>query len=239
MATDSYEIEIKSLLGGKDAADALVDRLQAKEPSCVLLRRERQRNHYFVGGDLRTLAENAGPVLDEEGNRLKDLAPRAKEFSIRTREAVVEFSHPSAEAQKIGGEVFLVVKASVDDTTSENGTARLEISGTSSGSLEELDKIVLDAGFSYQAKWSRERDEYKCGDVTVCIDKNAGYGYLAEFEMIETDVGRAEDAKAHLRSFMEELDVKELPQDRLGRMFAHYNANWPEYYGTEKTFVIE
>jgi hypothetical protein len=38
---------------------------------------------------------------------------------------------------------------------------------------------------------------------------------------------------------MAKLGVEELPQDRLERMFAHYNAHWPEYYGTEKVFVIE
>jgi len=38
---------------------------------------------------------------------------------------------------------------------------------------------------------------------------------------------------------MTKLDVEELPQDRLERMFAYYNKNWPEYYGTEKIFVIE
>ena len=29
------------------------------------------------------------------------------------------------------------------------------------------------------------------------------------------------------------------PQERLDRMFAFYNANWQEYYGTEKTFTLE
>jgi hypothetical protein len=38
---------------------------------------------------------------------------------------------------------------------------------------------------------------------------------------------------------MTELDVVELEQDRLARMFSFYNANWPDYYGTEKVFIIE
>jgi hypothetical protein len=38
---------------------------------------------------------------------------------------------------------------------------------------------------------------------------------------------------------MQELGVDELAQDRLARMFAHYNQNWPDYYGTDKTFTIE
>jgi hypothetical protein len=45
--------------------------------------------------------------------------------------------------------------------------------------------------------------------------------------------------REELESLMRELEVKELAQDRLARMFAHYNANWAEYYGTDKVFNIE
>ena len=41
--------------------------------------------------------------------------------------------------------------------------------------------------FTYQSKWSRERTEYQFSGVNVTIDRNAGYGYLAEFESIEND----------------------------------------------------
>ncbi len=37
---------------------------------------------------------------------------------------------------------------------------------------------------------------------------------------------------------MNKLKCEELAQDRLERMFEHYNKNWPEYYGTEKVFLI-
>ena len=43
---------------------------------------------------------------------------------------------------------------------------------------------------------------------------------------------------AHLRALMTALGADELAQDRLERMFAHYNANWRQYYGTENTFTI-
>jgi len=55
--------------------------------------------------------------------------------------------------------VILVIKASVDDTTSSNGTARLEWESKVGLSIEELDALVLKSGFQYQAKWSRERQE--------------------------------------------------------------------------------
>jgi len=38
---------------------------------------------------------------------------------------------------------------------------------------------------------------------------------------------------------MESLGVRELPQDRLERMFKFYNSHWREYYGTDKIFTVE
>jgi predicted adenylyl cyclase CyaB len=132
-----------------------------------------------------------------------------------------------------------VVKASIDDTTSSNGTARIEFEAElSTLSLDALDKLLLDAGCSYQAKWSRDRKEYQFKDIVVCIDRNAGYGYLAELEKIVHTDEEAEQVKSDLREMMEELGIEELPQDRLERMFAYYNEHWPEYYGTEKIFTI-
>ena len=105
--------------------------------------------------------------------------------------------------------------------------------------LDQLDQILLDSDFQYQAKWSRKREEYKYKDMTVCIDKNAGYGYLAEFEKVVTEPSMFEQVKQELRDEMSRLGVEELSQDRLERMFEYYNNNWREYYGTEKTFTIE
>ena len=53
------------------------------------------------------------------------------------------------------------------------------------------------------------------------------------------DAERAEATKRELLGFMESVDAQELSQDRLERMFAHYNAHWSEYYGTDKIFVID
>jgi adenylate cyclase class IV len=106
-------------------------------------------------------------------------------------------------------------------------------------SLNELDSLLLDAGFMYQAKWSREREEYAYKGANVCLDKNAGYGYLAEVEKIVHDEALADAVRAEIDEIMTELDIVELDQDRLARMFSHYNTNWPEYYGTDKVFIIE
>lgn len=226
----TYEIEIKSLLGTKAKADDLVRQMKSQDPNIKILGSHKQLNHYFVGGSLQALYDLVKNLLGPPAReKLKDLAEKARDFSVRTREA--------------DGKIILVVKASVDDTTSENGTARLEWEHTMDLGLDALDALVLKAGFAYQAKWSRERSEYKYSPLpnvtlSVATDKNAGYGYLAEFELVVDDPNKAEDAKNLIRSVMGGLNIDELPQDRLARMFDFYNKNWREYYGTDKTFTI-
>ncbi len=228
--THQYEIEIKSLLGSKDNADALVEKMKASDSDFKILGSHKQLNHYFVGGNLTSLSDKLHHLLNDElKTKLTDLVKRAKNFSVRTREA--------------DGRVILVVKATVDDTTSENGTARLEFEAKLDNlNLEELDNLILNAGFTYQAKWSRERQEFLFHsgkrELAVSIDKNAGYGFLAELEVVVNDAGKAEEVKAFIRETMSKLAIEELPQDRLQRMFDFYNQNWQDYYGTEKVFTI-
>lgn len=233
----SYEVEIKCLLGGKEGADSLLARMKEKDLNLKQVSFHKQLNHYFTGGDLKQLYQNITPFLkEEEKEQLQLLAREAKDpvkpegngasFSLRTRWA--------------DGEVILVLKISVDEGTSFNTIGRREFEvKISNFTLEELDQLVLKSGFEYQAKWSRERSEYKYLGINVTIDKNAGYGYLAEFEKVVDDEAKVPEAKMNLKRLMEELDVEELPQDRLERMFAFYNANWQDYYGTDKVFVVE
>ena len=222
----TFEIEIKSLLGGKERAESLV-RAMKKDSSFKATGIHRQLNHYFAGNDLRLLAKNlAKHFSPAQRERLEELASDVKDFSVRTRKA--------------DERIIFVLKVTVDDTTSENGTARLEFEvEIKNMSLPDLDKIMLDSGFDYQAKWSREREEYKYKGLNVMIDKNAGYGYVIEFEKNIEDESKAEETKKEIRAVMKILGAEELPQDRLARMFDHYNKNWRDYYGTEKTFIIE
>lgn len=223
----AYEIEIKSLLGSKENADTLKSKLKEVDPSTRLVSSNKQLNHYFIDGDFEKLYKNfEGLVSEETTEGLKDIINEGRDFSVRTRE--------------IDGKILLVIKASIDDTTSANGISRIEFEEEIKGkTLNELDNLLLDAGFKYQAKWSREREEYTCRGISVSIDKNAGYGYLAEFERMIDDSDKAEEAQKELRLLMEEVGVVELAQDKLERMFAHYNEHWPEYYGTDKIFIIE
>ncbi len=220
-----YEIEIKTLLGEKEVAEALKEKMCALDPSCSCVSTNNQLNHYFKGGDIKELYEATKHLMSEETReKFLMIAERGTNFSIRSRQR--------------NEEVLLVVKASVDAGSSANTVSRLEFEEPVALTLSELDALVLGAGFEYEAKWSREREEYSYKGTNVCIDKNAGYGYLAEFEKIVPHDGATDMVRSELDALMGELGVVELPQDRLERMFAHYNEHWPEYYGTDRTFVI-
>ncbi|MDE2213137.1 MAG: CYTH domain-containing protein [Patescibacteria group bacterium] len=222
----SYEVEIKSLLGSKENADALRERIFRLDPATKLVAHNSQLNHYFQGGNLDALAESVARRCLEEDKCIQfdDLARKAKTFSVRTR-------------QKDSG-VYLVVKASIDDSSSDNGISRIELDEKVDIPLDALDALILGSGFIYQAKWSRDREEYLCRGINICLDKNAGYGWLAEFEKMVEDREAVEAARQEIRALMRELDVQELPQDRLERMFSFYNAHWQEYYGTDKVFTV-
>jgi predicted adenylyl cyclase CyaB len=222
----TYEVEIKSLLGSSERADDVRHAMKQLDPSCTLTSKNKQLNHYFEGGTLKKLAKVIAPHIPAKTQvQLDDLSRRAKNFSVRTREK--------------NGEVLMVVKASVGDDTSENGVSRMEFEKKVGLTLDELDQIVLSAKFKYQAKWSREREEYVCNGINVTLDKNAGYGWLAEFERVIHDESKVASAREEIRALMAKLGVVELPQERLERMFSFYNDHWPEYYGTDKIFVVE
>ncbi|MEK7461862.1 MAG: CYTH domain-containing protein [Patescibacteria group bacterium] len=218
-----YEIEIKSLLGNPERASNL--RKKIKEKGGVFLGGHKQLNHYFVISDIEKFRDMLLPKIAKSKKEIfEKILADGKDFSVRTREA--------------DGKVILVVKASIGSDTSANGVSRMEFESEMKMTLNALDKLLLDAGLQYQAKWSREREEYKLGDINICLDKNAGYGYLAEFEKVVTDRTLADTIKKELLGLMEDFAVEELSQDRLERMFTHYNKNWRDYYGTDKIFNI-
>ncbi|MDP3992646.1 MAG: hypothetical protein Q8Q05_00260 [bacterium] len=224
----NYEIEIKCLLGSRANSEKLVKAMGLKDPKLAKIGTQKQLNHYFEGGDLADLYRNVKGLIALRSNRsqFRSLIDRAKSFSLRTRSS--------------GGQPLLVLKVSIDDTSSDNGTARLEFElAFDNLSLEELDQLVLKSGFVYQAKWSREKTDYHYLGANVTISFSPGYGYVAEFEKIITDPTKADQTKTELRQLMSELKIEELAQDRLARMFAYYNANWQDYYGTDKVFDIQ
>ncbi|HUD02739.1 MAG TPA: CYTH domain-containing protein [Candidatus Paceibacterota bacterium] len=221
----TFEVEVKSLLGSEENAQILRERMKQVDSATTLTSRNKQLNHYFSSAEPQQIIAAVEQYFSgEHTEKLYDIFEKGKEFSIRTRDK--------------DGKVLLVVKASVDNTTSSNGITRMEFEEEVPLTLDELDQVLLSAGCVYQAKWSREREEYLCRGVAVTLDKNAGYGWLAEFERVVKDERELEAARKEVRALMEQCGVQELQQDRLERMFAFYNAHWGEYYGTEKVFTI-
>ncbi len=221
----NFEVEVKTLLGAEENAQSLRERMKIVDPHTHLTSRNKQLNHYFTGGDMQELAVTLEPHFSVETlEKFIEILQKGSDFSVRTREK--------------DGTVLLVVKASVGDDTSSNGVARMEFEEEVNLSLDDLDNLLLAAGLRYQAKWSREREEYVCNGINVCLDRNAGYGWLAEFEKVVGQESELDAARAEVRALMEQCGVQELQQDRLERMFAFYNAHWGEYYGTDKVFTV-
>ncbi|MFP4022437.1 MAG: hypothetical protein ACLFNR_02440 [Candidatus Paceibacterota bacterium] len=221
-----YEVEIKSLLGKKSAADDLILKMESFDPNFKKVSQNSQLNHYFKESDIVYLYKKIEKYLTYEiAQKMRDIIKVGDKFSVRTRQK--------------DSEVFLVIKASVDEGTSENTVSRLEFEEKMDLTLNELDALVLDSGYTYQAKWSRDRSEYIYKNMNVCIDRNAGYGYLVEFEKVVDNRDDIPKAKAEIELSMKELDLEKLPQDRLERMFEYYNNNWHQYYGTSRTFNIK
>ncbi|MCB9809153.1 CYTH domain-containing protein [Candidatus Nomurabacteria bacterium] len=225
--SEIYEIEIKTLLGDAVGAETFRRRLKDHYPDLVLDDTETQLNHYFkTTGNFQMLAKRVAEYLDvQQTAHLNTILEKGSSFSLRTRQSEIA--------------VLLVIKASVDEGTSDNTVSRMEFEAAMPMDLEDLDFLLLETGFEYQAKWSRARETYTAGDMTICLDKNAGYGYLAEFEKVITDGSSIEEVRQSLLTEMQAVGVAELSQDRLERMFAYYNEHWQDYYGTDKTFTIE
>lgn len=221
-----FEVEVKSLLGEQEKATALKAKMCELDPACACVSTNKQLNHYFHGGDIEKLYTKTEHLFSgAQHDKFKKITDKGSDFSVRTRQK--------------DAEVLLVVKASMDEGTSENTVKRMEFEEPVAVTLEALDELVQEAGYEYQAKWSREREEYSYKGANVCLDKNAGYGYLAEFEKIVETEDLIDQVREEIDTLMTELGVEELPQDRLARMFDFYNQNWPLYYGTDKTFVID
>lgn len=225
-----YEVEVKTLLGDDhEQAHAFVAKLKQHDPALKVIGQSNQLNHYFdSNGDSRRLPVAVGKFLGKEDlTALEKILGEAKSFALRSRQS--------------DGKVLLVVKASKDEGGDhQHALERLEGEyETTAADIDTLDAAIQDAGYGFLSKWSRERREYRYKHMTVCIDKNAGYGFVAELEKLVGSRDAAGVARKEILAELETLGLEELSQERVGRMFDHYNKHWPEYYQTDKTFTIE
>ncbi|HEY8108697.1 MAG TPA: CYTH domain-containing protein [Patescibacteria group bacterium] len=225
---NQYEVEVKTLLGSKGAADDFVAKLKQADAGLKEAARSNQLNHYFdSNGDKDKVARAvSGFLSDGDLAAFKQVLDQAKSYALRTRDA--------------DGRILLVIKAAKGDGDDQHALERLEGEyGATAPDIDTLDEAIRSAGYDFLSKWSRERVEYAYKDYTVCVDRNAGYGYVAEIEKVVPSSKEAETARRDILAELVSLGFEELSQERVGRMFKHYNEHWPEYYRTEKTFTIE
>lgn len=184
-------------------------------------------NIYYSYSDLAKALHSFRKHFEEsEWDQIRTLAQsQADSVSIRVREVNSTV-------------VSLIVKASLNSQSHHNGNHRIEIEVFPKVSCAELDEALLANGAVHLSKWSRVRETYSLGDITICIDKNSGYGYIVEIEIASPDIDEKE-AQHKTSAVAHQLNITELDPLRLERMFEYYNQNWQEYFGTEKTFVIK
>lgn len=225
---NQYEVEVKTLLGSKTGAEAFVAKLKELDAKAAKTGGSNQLNHYFdEAGDSAKLAGALQPFLsDADLGALNAIVKQSQSFALRTRDA--------------DGAILLVIKAAKGDGDNQHALERLEGEyQTTAPDIDTLDEAIRSVGYDFLSKWSRERVEYGYKDYTVTIDKNAGYGYVAELEKVVPDSDQASTARDEILSELKELGAEELSQERVGRMFDYYNQHWPEYYQTDKTFTVE
>ena len=224
--TNNIEVEIKVLLGSKPKADKLVNQIQSLQ--YFQTGENNQLNHYFVGDNYGAIKNMDSKYFEDSNSyaKLLNIINSNSQFSLRTRQ--------------LNDQTFLVIKASLNDTTASNGTIRVEFEEQVNLSLDQLDQLLLSYGFQYQAKWSRSRQDFQSpqSDINICLDYNAGYGYLAEFESVVTADKDYDLTKKTILELVHSLQLQELDQHKLAKMFDYYNNNWKEYYGTKKVFEI-
>lgn len=242
------EVEIKSL-STADKSLALINSGKFNFESV-----EQQLNYYYKGSFSNDLLESLkllvvpyvdGKVVNADWLELIETLktnPDAK-YSVRTR------ATRSSELDEY--RVFLVVKVSLNDTTSSNGTVRKEFNiKMHPTTINYLDSILIHRGdFEVLSRWQRKRINLfgymvdllpnPCyeGVVNVAIDYNVGYGHLVEFEIETSKPLNTEELESDLKSLMASLGFKELPQEHLAKMFEAYNDNWEWYFNNKYTFA--
>ncbi len=212
-----FEVEKKCLV-----EDAQAFRGQLIAANALLVGTESQLNHYFTGESSQVWKAIAGFCVGGNEGLMQTLL-NLLSSSVRTRQ--------------VEGEAYSILVAK-EGKDSANGGIRREAETKHSLTLEQLDSLLIDSGLEVQAKWSRSRESYRIDKVTICLDKNAGYGYLAEFEIVVSSEAEIELAEQRISKVISKFGLEELEGDRLNRMFAYYNRNWRNYYGTNNTFEV-
>jgi len=213
-----FEVEVKALI-----PDYNITKSKLLEKGYIYISRETQLNHYFNYSDysLAYLFDILRDYLTTDQElELSNVIGRGDKFSIRTR--CID-----------NRESFFIIKYSIFDENSSNGTIRKEYEVLLDISFITLDNLLLNAGLTYSSKWGRQRETFIKDDVTATIDLNAGYGYLLELEILTEKVEETQQIYGQLLQELITLDLEELNSKLLTNMFNFYEEHWDRFYGTE------
>lgn len=219
-----FEIEIKALLEEISPVD-FKENLFRIFPEVTFIGQNSQLNHYFTGSSSLVFS-TFSRHLNAKQTALLEKVLTGDKISVRTRELNQT-------------KTFLVIKSALKGSDSINGDVRLEFEEEVPFTIKDLDKLLVSIGFEEQAKWSRYQEVFKVQDITLNLNKNAGYGYLVELEICTEQESDVTSKLNTLREVLDKLGLRELPKDRLARMFDFYNNNWQKYYGTENVFEVK
>lgn len=221
-----FEVEVKSI-----PTKNIIKQIQ-DHPESILVGSSKQLNHYFSGILHLDVLDVLSPVTARsERDNLKTLLtdPSLTKLSVRTR---------YDDSENTPNDSQLIIKASINDTSSENGTIRREEQITVYLSIQALDLILQENGLTVQSKWRRSRETYLYKDVTICVDFDAGYGDVVEVEKLVSTKEATAQARKRCLEILTEFGLTELDQDHLeNNMFPAYSADWNKFYSTNTTFL--
>lgn len=228
--TKNIELEIKSLV--TNLAD-LQTKIESKYDMtrCTKTYSE-QLNHYFEEDKeaLKKLLFNYDKNLFtwnlyELTQPHEDELVSASKLAVRSRWDSVQGT-------------LLIFKYSLIDENSVNGTTRKELEFPLDVELTELDNYLLECGFTYQSKWSRQRTQYSFDSGwNLCLDNNAGFGGILEVEYVATEeeyAAKQDYLMYKARNFLNTLGLVELDASLLNTMFDYYSNRYDNFYGTDK-----
>ncbi len=223
------EIEIKYLLKSQAARDTLIEKLGERYSSLTRTGTKRIISYFYERGVAKAqILEAVTDLLDE---------PQLKELT-----AVIDNSSElMVKCRSINDANYFAVKGTPAGQDPVHAVNRLEFEVQLDTELETIDQRLQAAGIIIVSKWSSVRDYYKLDDnaMKAEIEFVAGYGYKAELEIVIDDGESSDEAIASLTELADSLGLVEANGTLLGKMYAHYNAHWQEYFNTRNTFSDE
>lgn len=88
-----------------------------------------------------------------------------------------------------------------------------------------LERLLKGIGFPVVLRWSRRREKYLWGSITVTLDDSKGYGKIFELEKMVRPGDKGGVYQELLNKFRS-LDIKPLSHKEMDRRYRYYLKNW-------------